>query len=476
MAKFPFSDVHHETRLIFKIKNLTDRERVSKLKSYITNYKSATDVNETISRMITDLCVNYSEIRTRVSLSENLDMDKIDIIAFDFIRLHYPEFSLEVLSHCINTTEENLDETMIEFALTYPSVETYMKEVLSIDVSVLSIPDTLNLSEDVLIPLENMPNARKESKKAKAGPNKEPLVKNIDLSKVRREVKSVVRGQDHVVDIILEKLSVMAAGLRSFSNLYLMGKSGVGKSLTAKQLAKAIFGDANKLIHVDCAAFKHDHDDSKIFGAGPGYIGYGEDTVLMKAAKESNAWIILFDEFEKSGPSFQDTLLRLLDEGRIVAANGKELDFSNSLFLFTSNLGTDKVSKEGIGLIQHNYSDKELREQFINELKKKLKPEFSNRLREIVVFNELKEDCIKDIIKDHLSYLPIKVTVPLINYVLKEVDYKMYGARDVTKKIESLVEPALSIEMLRIKDLNKRKKAIFTPKVLKGKLSFVKED
>jgi ATP-dependent Clp protease ATP-binding subunit ClpC len=201
-----------------------------------------------------------------------------------------------------------------------------------------------------------------------------------------------------------------------------------------------------------------------------------KDTVLMKAAKESNAWIILFDEFEKSGPSFQDTLLRLLDEGRIVAANGKELDFSNSLFLFTSNLGTDKVSKEGIGLIQHNYSDKELREQFINELKKKLKPEFSNRLREIVVFNELKEDCIKDIIKDHLSYLPIKVTVPLINYVLKEVDYKMYGARDVTKKIESLVEPALSIEMLRIKDLNKRKKAIFTPKVLKGKLSFVKED
>ena len=460
--KEPFCDIINEYNIIVNIKNISPSERYLKFKSYITSYKTLTDGTAVIRRIIQDMIANYNPVKEKGKQKEIPDVT-LESQLYDLVAVHYPEFRLEVFSFCINADINDLKGQLIEYAMTYETVEKYLAEFLKLDISTLSITD-----EDAQRMAEEV-----RKSKPKSAPKK--VKEKIDLSKVRKTLKGEMKGQDHVIDKILEKLTVMSAGLRSFTNLYFMGKSGVGKTLSAKLLAKSMFGDQDRLLQIDCAGFKHDHDDSKIFGSAPGYVGHGDDTIMSKAAKRSSAWVILFDEFEKAGEAFQDILLRLLDDGKIVGANGKELDFSNSIFIFTSNLGTDKVTKDKVGLIQHNYSKEELTDQFIVELKKKLKPEFVNRLRDIIVFDNLNEIAIREIIQDHLARLPIKVTSRLVTFILEQVNFHDFGARDVDKKIESMVEPILAREMLKVNEVE-RAKLSYIPKITKGKLSFVRED
>lgn len=444
---------------MLNIKNLDSTERYLKFKSYITAYKTLTDGIATIRRIIKDLNINFAAVKSKAKEREVPEITLENTI-YTFITVHYPEYSLEVLGSCVNVDVENPRGQVIEYALVFESVEKYLSDHYELDLTKMSITD------------EQAQQLVAESKKPK---KKKEVREKIDLAGVRKTLKSNLKGQDHVIDKILEKLTVMEAGLRPFTSLYFMGKSGTGKTMACKLLAQSMFGTKDRLVQIDCASFKHDHDDSKIFGSAPGYVGYGDDTVLAKAAKKSNAWVILFDEFEKSGPAFQDTLLRLLDDGKVVGANGKELDFSRSIFVFTSNLGTDKVTKDSIGLQAPIYTKEELTDAFINELKKTLKPEFVNRLRDVVVFNILDEITIREIIEDHLAHLPIKPSTRLVSFILETVNFHDYGARDVDKKIESLVEPILAKEILKVKETD-RDKTRYIPKLVKGKLSFVQEN
>ena len=275
-----------------------------------------------------------------------------------------------------------------------------------------------------------------------------------------------VVGQDEAVTKVAKAIRRSRSPLkdprRPGGSFIFLGPSGVGKTELAKALAEFLFGSEEALISFDMSEFMEKHTVSKLVGAPPGYVGYDEGGELTKAVRRRPYSVVLFDEVEKAHPDVFNVLLQILEEGRLTDGQGRHVDFSNTVIIMTSNIGARDIaqtttmgfSAQGAG----GLSDKEITSRVMSELKKHFRPEFLNRVDEVVVFNSLTSEQLRGIVELMVADLrerliaqgmSIELTDAARDLVAKEGADPVYGARPLRRAIQTLIEDPLSEELLQ---------------------------
>ena len=282
------------------------------------------------------------------------------------------------------------------------------------------------------------------NKKPTPAPKKEtveaPKKFNLkDIEDLQKKLNTLVINQEEGVQAVIDALKLTTAGFSPFSSLFFIGPTGNGKTRLAKQLGSLHFKD--RFMKINCSEYAAAHEYAKLIGSPPGYIGHNDKSILAEKAEKSNRWVFLFDEVEKAHHKFHDFLLSLLDDGTVTDANGKELDFSESLFIFTSNKGMQDQrigdTRVGFGTEVINYE--ESRNLIKDSLKTQFSPEFLNRIDKIVFFNSLSRDDLLKVAKLELRGVPVKKTKELLTYIINEGYSEEYGGRHLAKFIKNNV-------------------------------------
>ena len=275
-----------------------------------------------------------------------------------------------------------------------------------------------------------------------------------------------VVGQDEAVSgvsrAIRRSRSPLKDPRRPGGSFIFLGPSGVGKTELAKSLAEFLFGSEDALISFDMSEFMEKHTVSKLVGAPPGYVGYDEGGELTKQVRRKPYSVVLFDEIEKAHPDVFNILLQILDEGRLTDGQGRTVDFSNTVIIMTSNIGARDIAQTvPMGFTSSGKAglpDKEIKSRVMAELKKLFRPEFLNRVDEIVVFKSLTSEQLRGIVdlmiadlRDRLitQGMSIELTDAARDLVAKEGTDPVYGARPLRRAIQTLIEDPLSEELLR---------------------------
>lgn len=286
------------------------------------------------------------------------------------------------------------------------------------------------------------------------GDAKAPQSKSVNtlsgIEKLRTKIKKSLIGQDQAVDECIKSIKLLSSGLGKFVSLFFVGPTGVGKTELARLLAKDYMGSPRKLIKINCGEYSNGHEYAKLIGSPPGYIGHNEKGILSEKADESSEWVILFDEIEKAHPKLKNLLLSLLDEGIITDSRGTDLDFTDSIICFTSNVGIkDNVGRRMVGFGNCTKTYEAAKQNIEEEFRRQFSPEFINRLDSVIHFNQLtKEDAAK-IAKIHLSKLPIKVSKRLVDFVVEGGFSPEYGARNIKRFIRNNVTIRLADRILQ---------------------------
>jgi len=293
-----------------------------------------------------------------------------------------------------------------------------------------------------------------------------------DLNKIHRFLKKNIIGQDEAILSVFESLKLVAAGMSSFGSFFFIGPTGVGKTQLGRFLGQKFSGNFYK---INCAEYSSGHEYSKLIGSPPGYIGHTDQSVLAEKSAKSNRWVFLFDEIEKAHEKFQDFLLSLLDDGTVTDNMGRLLDFSESIFIFTSNQGVrdSKVGEETLGFGGHQRTYAESQEEILKSVKKKFSPEFLNRIDNFIFFNSLTTENVAKIVELELKDLPIKKTKRLVAYITENAYSEEYGARNVARFIKNNVATKLADEILN-KRVPEKSGDYYTPKIKNGQLEIVK--
>lgn len=285
-------------------------------------------------------------------------------------------------------------------------------------------------------------------------------LKNLDL-----ELKKRVIGQDDAVEALARAIKRARVGLqnenRPIGSFMFLGPTGVGKTELTKALAENLFGNENQLIRLDMSEFMEAHSVSKLIGSPPGYVGYDEGGQLTEQVRRKPYSIVLFDEIEKAHPDVFNMLLQILDDGRLTDSTGRTVSFKNTVIIMTSNAGARNiVEHHSIGFMNKEGSKKDYektRDEVMGELKKIFRPEFLNRLDDIIVFKKLSNESIEKITKimldefiKRLEKKNIKVDVSddVIKYISKVGFDDTYGARPLRRAIQSKIEDKFAEEML----------------------------
>ena len=266
------------------------------------------------------------------------------------------------------------------------------------------------------------------------------------LLNLENNMKKRVKGQDKAIHLISEAIIRARAGIkdpnRPIGSFMFLGPTGVGKTEVAKTLAYELFDDERHIVRIDMSEYMESHSVSRLVGAPPGYIGYDEGGQLTEAVRRNPYSIVLFDEIEKAHKDVFNILLQILDDGRITDSQGRTVDFKNTIIIMTSNLGSDYILNK----------DANLDELLEKELRNTFKPEFLNRIDEIITFNSLSKETIYEILdniikntEDRLSDKRIKIelTDKAREHIINSSYNESFGARPikryVTKNIESLI-------------------------------------
>jgi len=275
------------------------------------------------------------------------------------------------------------------------------------------------------------------------------------LEKMEVELKKRVMGQDEAVKRISDVIRRSRAGIsdpnRPIGSFIFLGPSGVGKTELTKALAQFMFNDDKALIRVDMSEYMERHSTSKLIGSPPGYVGYDEAGQLTEAIRHRPYSVILFDEVEKAHPEVFNVLLQILDEGRLTDGKGRVVNFKNAVIILTSNIGSQFIEKmESIGFSnnsnQEDYS--QTKEKVLEALKDNFRPEFLNRLDEIIVFDVLSESAIKEIVDLRIQVVRNRLANKDINfeisnealaYLAKEGYNPHYGARPINRLIQNKI-------------------------------------
>ena len=278
----------------------------------------------------------------------------------------------------------------------------------------------------------------------------------IKLINIKDELKKSIIGQDIVIDAISKTIIRSRAGLSDptspLGSFIFLGSTGVGKTETAKALAKFLFNDSESLIRIDMSEYMEKHSISRLIGAPPGYVGYDEGGVLTEAVIRRPYRVILFDEIEKAHLDVLNLLLQVMDDGRLTDSHGKTVDFTNTIIIMTSNMGSEYF-ESNLNFGEKNEKTKSVINKVMNAVKAKLSPEFINRLDEILFFSKLGKSHVADIVEIQLNYL--KNRLLLNNYSIVWDDKVCdtialkgynpeYGARPIKREIRDVVEDKIS--------------------------------
>ena len=271
-------------------------------------------------------------------------------------------------------------------------------------------------------------------------------------------------GQDEAIHAVSDAIRRARSGLkdpsRPIGSFIFIGPSGVGKTELAKALAWFMFDDEDALVRIDMSEYREQHTVSRLFGAPPGYVGYEEGGQLTEAVRRRPYRVLLFDEVEKAHPEVWNALLQILDDGRMTDGQGNVVDFRNTVLIMTSNLGTEYVRKGGtLGFLQHtdNDEEREAHDKIEKALKGTFRPEFLNRIDEIIMFSPLSVEEMERIVdlqmkevQDRLGEYHIKVelTEAARKWLAKEGYDPAFGARPLRRAIQKYVESPLSVELL----------------------------
>jgi ATP-dependent Clp protease ATP-binding subunit ClpC len=287
----------------------------------------------------------------------------------------------------------------------------------------------------------------------------------VKLLHMEERLQERIIGQEEAIHALADAIRRARAGLkdprRPIGSFIFLGSSGVGKTEMAKTLAEFLFDDADALVRIDMSEYREQHTVSRLFGAPPGYVGYEEGGQLTEAVRRRPYRVILFDEIEKAHPEVWNALLQILDDGRLTDGQGRVVDFRNAVLIMTSNLGTEFVTRSGtLGFLHRTGEgiDSAAEEKIEKALKDTFRPEFLNRIDEIIVFSPLSIDQMELIVDLQMKEVQERLADHDLKVVLSEAARKWlaregydpaFGARPLRRALQRHVESPLSVKMLQ---------------------------
>ena len=286
------------------------------------------------------------------------------------------------------------------------------------------------------------------------------------LLNLEAELHKRVVGQDEAIELIANAIRRNRTGLsdakRPIGSFIFLGTTGVGKTELAKSLAEVLFDDENMMVRIDMSEYQERHSVSRLIGAPPGYVGYDESGQLTEAVRRKPYSIVLFDEIEKAHPDVFNILLQVLEDGRLTDNKGRVADFKNTIIIMTSNMGSNIIQEKlaNIDNINSEYVIEETKNEVVDLLKKSMRPEFLNRIDEIIMFRPLTQKQIKDVVRIQMNNVAktleandilITTTDEAINELARIGYDPAMGARPVKRVIQRQILNELSREILEEK-------------------------
>ena len=289
---------------------------------------------------------------------------------------------------------------------------------------------------------------------------------SVKLKKLETTLTKRVVGQGEAVRVVSNAIRRGRVGMkdpkRPTGSFLFLGPTGVGKTELSKALAEAVFGNESSMIRIDMSEYMEKHSVSKIIGSPPGYVGYDDGGQLSERVRRNPYSVILFDEIEKAHPDVFNILLQVLDEGHITDNTGRKVDFKNTVIIMTSNVGAQRILEpKHLGFATQDNEEKNyevMKNGVMEEVKQLFKPEFLNRIDEIIVFHSLQKENMREILsimlkeisdraKSHLD-IKLKVSAKAKDVIIEESFDKKFGARPLRRKLQTLVEDKLAEEIL----------------------------
>lgn len=412
------------TRKIMRLE--IEREALKKEKDEISK-KRVEEIDENLSKLKEDESKLRSDWEEEKSINDKIKLKKEEISNANF-KLEQAENSYDLESAA------KLRHGII------PKLEKELEE-LNLKSKNVILSDTVD-EEDIAKIISNW---TKIPISKLVGGEREKIIH------LEENMKKRVKGQDNALKLVSEAIMRSRAGIkdpnRPIGSFIFLGPTGVGKTEVAKTLAYELFDDEKHIVRIDMSEYMESHSVSRLVGAPPGYVGYDEGGQLTEAVRRNPYSIVLFDEIEKAHKNVFNILLQILDDGRITDSQGRLVDFKNTIIIMTSNLGSEYILE--------NIDNKN--ELVMNELKHTFKPEFINRIDEIIIFNSLDKNVVYEILDKIINdiekrledkHITLKLTDNAKEYIINNSYDEKYGARPIKRFVSRNLETLLASEII----------------------------